>query len=71
MARVRKGRPTTTAFAREPEELIGKVAKRTLLPGRFVPLAAVRDAYLVAAGRIGPGHVRRGRPDDLGDGDHA
>ena len=50
MARVRKGRPTTTAFAREPAELIGKVAKRTLLPGRFVPLAAVRDAYLVQQG---------------------
>ena len=50
MARVRKGRPTTTAFAREPAELIGKIARRTLLPGRFVPLAAVRDAYLVQQG---------------------
>jgi len=50
MARVRKGRPTTTAFAREPVELIGKIARRTLLPGRFVPLAAVRNAYLVQQG---------------------
>jgi flagella basal body P-ring formation protein FlgA len=33
------------------EELgVGKVAKRTLLPGRFVPLTSVRDAYLVAQG---------------------
>src|SRR5262245_16332459 len=39
MARVRKGKPTTTAFAHRTEELVGKVAKRTLLPGRFVPLA--------------------------------
>ena len=55
MARVRKGKPTTTVFAHAPEELVGKVAKRTLLPGRFVPLASVRDAYLVAAGRVGAG----------------
>jgi flagella basal body P-ring formation protein FlgA len=50
MARVRPGKPSTVIFAHEPRELIGKVAKRTLLPGRFVPLASVRDAYLVAQG---------------------
>jgi flagellar basal body P-ring formation protein FlgA len=50
MAKVRKGKPTTTVFAHAPNELIGKVAKRTLLPGRFVPLASVRDAYLVEQG---------------------
>ena len=50
MAKVRKGKPTTTVFAHTPTERIGKVAKRTLLPGRFVPLASVRDAYLVEQG---------------------
>ena len=50
MARVRPGKPSTIVFAHEPRELVGKVAKRTLLPGRFVPLASVRDAYLVAQG---------------------
>jgi flagella basal body P-ring formation protein FlgA len=50
MAKVRKGKPATIAFAREPEELIGKVARRTLLPGRFVPLNAVRQAFLVQQG---------------------
>jgi flagella basal body P-ring formation protein FlgA len=50
MAKVRKGKPATVAFAHEPQELIGKVAKRTLLPGRFVPLSAVRDAFLVQQG---------------------
>jgi flagellar basal body P-ring formation protein FlgA len=50
MARVRPGKPTTIAFARDPRDLVGKVAKRTLLPGRFVPLGSVRDAYLVAQG---------------------
>ena len=50
LARVRKGKATTTIFARRADELVGKVAKRTLLPGRFVPLAAVRDAYLVQQG---------------------
>lgn len=32
------------------EQLDGKVAKRTLLPGRFVPLSSVREAYVVEAG---------------------
>jgi flagella basal body P-ring formation protein FlgA len=50
MARIRKGKPATIAFARQTEELVGKVAKRTLLPGRFVPLTSVRDAYLVQQG---------------------
>ena len=50
MARVRPGKPSTIVFAHEPDELVGKVAKRTLLPGRFVPLTSVRDAYLVAQG---------------------
>jgi flagella basal body P-ring formation protein FlgA len=50
MARVRKGKPTTTEFAHRTEELVGKIAKRTLLPGRFVPLAAVREAFLVNQG---------------------
>lgn len=50
MARVRKGKTTTTAFARRAEDLAGKVARRTLLPGRFVPLAAVREPYLVKQG---------------------
>lgn len=50
LAKVRKGKPATIAFARQPADLIGKVAKRTLLPGRFVPLASVRDAYLVQQG---------------------
>jgi flagella basal body P-ring formation protein FlgA len=50
MAKVRKGKPATVAFARAPAELVGKVARRTLLPGRFVPLSAVRDAFLVQQG---------------------
>src|SRR5215831_5164600 len=29
LARVRKGKPTTTAFAHEAKELVGKVARRT------------------------------------------
>jgi flagellar basal body P-ring formation protein FlgA len=50
MARVRKGKPATVAFAQEPGELVGKVAKRTLLPGRFVPLTSVREAFLIQKG---------------------
>lgn len=32
------------------EGLDGKVARRTLLPGRYVQLAAIRDAYVVEKG---------------------
>ena len=55
MARVRKGSRATIAFARQPDQLVGKVARRTLLPGRFVPLTSVREAYLVQRGA--PVHV--------------
>lgn len=37
-------------IARAPEDLDGKVAKRTLLPGRLVPLSSVREPYLVEQG---------------------
>jgi flagella basal body P-ring formation protein FlgA len=50
LARVRAGKPSTIAFAHEAGELVGKVAKRTLLPGRFVPLSSVRDSFLVQQG---------------------
>lgn len=38
------------AIARVPEDLEGKVARRTLLPGRLVPLSSVRESYLVEPG---------------------
>ncbi|MEJ2117332.1 MAG: flagellar basal body P-ring formation chaperone FlgA, partial [Alphaproteobacteria bacterium] len=36
---------------RTPDGLIGKVARRTLLPGRPIPLNAVRDASVVQNGK--------------------
>ncbi|MDN2566600.1 flagellar basal body P-ring formation chaperone FlgA [Aquibium sp. A9E412] len=33
-----------------PEEITGKVARRTLLPGRLIPQGSVRDPYLVETG---------------------
>jgi flagella basal body P-ring formation protein FlgA len=36
---------------RTPDGLIGKVARRTLLPGRPIPLNAVRDASVVQVGK--------------------
>lgn len=39
------------AFARSWEQVDGKVARRTLLPGRLIGLSAVRDAYLVETGK--------------------
>ena len=33
-----------------PDDVAGKVAKRTLLPGRMIPLKSLRDAYAVEAG---------------------
>lgn len=40
----------TTEIAYVAEDIDGKVAKRTLLPGRFIPLNSVREAYVVEAG---------------------
>lgn len=39
-----------TAIARMLEDVDGKVARRTLLPGRLIPISYVRDAYLVETG---------------------
>jgi len=34
------------------EAIVGKVARRTLLPGQPIPISAVRDPYVVAQGKI-------------------
>jgi flagellar basal body P-ring formation protein FlgA len=39
-----------SAIARAPADLEGKVARRTLLPGRLVPLASVREPHMVEQG---------------------
>ncbi|EIM74694.1 flagellar protein FlgA [Nitratireductor aquibiodomus RA22] len=39
-----------TAIARMLEDIDGKVARRTLLPGRLIPISYVREAYLVETG---------------------
>ena len=44
------GKHKPDAMATRSEELEGKVAKRTLLPGRYIPTAAIRDAWLVEQG---------------------
>jgi flagellar basal body P-ring formation protein FlgA len=33
------------------EALVGRVAKRTLLPGQPIPISAIRDPYVVAQGK--------------------
>ena len=44
------GRHKPDAVATTVQELDGKVAKRTLLPGRYVPASALREAWLVEQG---------------------
>jgi flagella basal body P-ring formation protein FlgA len=44
------GRHKPDAVATTEQELDGKVAKRTLLPGRYIPASAIRDAWLVERG---------------------
>lgn len=39
-----------TAVLHVPDQLAGKVARRTLLPGRLIAANSVRDAYLVEPG---------------------
>ena len=36
--------------ARKASDIIGKVAKRTILPRRAIPVAALREAFVVEAG---------------------
>lgn len=45
-------RPLRVRFkvARTASEIIGKVARRTILPRRAIPVAALREAYVVEAG---------------------
>lgn len=44
------GKHRPDAVATSADELDGKVAKRTLLPGRYIPVAAIREAWLVEQG---------------------
>ena len=44
------GRHRPDAVVTTEQELDGKVAKRTLLPGRYIPANAVREAWLVEQG---------------------
>lgn len=47
---LKPGRAAPDATAVLPEQLEGKVARRTLLPGRYVQTAAIRTPYLVEQG---------------------
>jgi flagella basal body P-ring formation protein FlgA len=44
------GKQKPDAVATRAQELDGKVAKRTLLPGRYIPVNAIREAWLVEQG---------------------
>lgn len=46
----RRGRNHIGEVAATVDQLEGKVARRTLLPGRLIPAGSVRDPYLVTAG---------------------
>jgi flagella basal body P-ring formation protein FlgA len=39
------------AFVTDSESLIGKTARRTLLPGQPIPKVAIREAYVVFQGK--------------------
>ena len=42
------------ALETDEESLIGKTARRTLLPGQPIPKVAVRDSYVVLRGKTVP-----------------
>ncbi|HXW22450.1 MAG TPA: flagellar basal body P-ring formation chaperone FlgA [Rhodomicrobium sp.] len=42
------------AFATDVESLVGKTARRTLLPGEPIPKVAIREAYIVFQGKTVP-----------------
>ncbi len=47
---LRQGKVPPASVALSTSDLEGKVARRTLLPGRYVALSSVRDAWLVDRG---------------------
>jgi flagella basal body P-ring formation protein FlgA len=47
---LRQGKRAPEAVAMAASDIEGKVARRTLLPGRYIPLSSVRDAYVVEQG---------------------
>ncbi len=47
---LRRTNSITSAIAMYVEQIDGKVAKRTLLPGKLIPISSVREPYLVEAG---------------------
>ena len=50
MVPLRRKLRDAAAMTFDPEQINGKVARRTLLPGRMIPLSYVRAAYLVEPG---------------------
>ncbi|WP_245417442.1 flagellar basal body P-ring formation chaperone FlgA [Aminobacter sp. AP02] len=47
---LKPGRVRPDAVATLADELDGRIAKRTLLPGRYIPVNALREAWLVDRG---------------------
>ena len=45
-----EGKAPPAEMAVSLADLEGRIARRTLLPGRYVPVSALRDAYLVEKG---------------------
>jgi flagella basal body P-ring formation protein FlgA len=48
--KLRRGARVQTAVATNPVQIAGKVAKRTLVPGKLIPVSALRDPFAVEAG---------------------
>ncbi|MVA99310.1 flagellar basal body P-ring formation protein FlgA [Nitratireductor sp. CAU 1489] len=48
--KLRRSNRILTSIAQYTDQVTGKVAKRTLLPGKLIPINALRDAYMVEAG---------------------
>lgn len=49
--KIRLGADSAAVFGENPKDLIGKVARRTLLRGEYVPRSAVREKNVVLQGR--------------------
>ncbi len=37
-------------YASSPDQVAGKIARRTLLPGRVIPVSAIREPYVIERG---------------------
>lgn len=59
-SRLRKPLPKGTVVIRDPNQLVGMVAAKTILPKRLIAPSALREAHAIEAGELTTVYYRQG-----------